>query len=109
MIMPYVIQNEKGTEYWSNDDGWVDIKSATPFSEQEKLTLNLPIGGKWTTLWEVNSIQFARFIAECEACGIFNDELRLEEVADSMDLDIDEVFEIISRAQGDYKLPNKIN
>jgi len=62
--------------------------------------------GRWTTLWEVNSIQFARFIAECEACGVFTDEARLEEVAESMDLDIDEVFELVSRAQeswDDYK------
>ena len=105
-MKPYVIQNQNGTEYWSNDDGWVDITSATRFGEQEKVTVNLPMFGTWTTLWEVNSIQFARFIAECEACGVFTDEARLEEVAESMDLDIDEVFELVSRAQeswDDYK------
>ncbi len=28
--------------YWSNDDGWVDFKSATIFNANEKI--NLPIG-----------------------------------------------------------------
>jgi hypothetical protein len=33
--------------YWSNDDGWVDLGSATRFSSEEKKKLDLPIGGKW--------------------------------------------------------------
>lgn len=36
--------------YWSNDDGWVDLGSATRFSSEEKKKLNLPVGGKW---WEL--------------------------------------------------------
>lgn len=95
----YVIANEKGTEFWSNDDGWVDIASASRFSKQDTELLNLPVGGHWVTLWEVNALQFARFIAECEACGVFNDETRLQQVAEEMDLDTDEVFELVSRAQ----------
>ena len=29
--------------YWSNEDGWVDIKSATRFTEHESIVLELPI------------------------------------------------------------------
>jgi hypothetical protein len=102
----YVIANEKNTEYWSNEDGWVDISSATRFSKADTKVFHLPTDGHWVTFWEVNSLQFARFIAECEAAGVFCDSERMLLVADSMDLDTDEVFEIVSRAQkfwDDYK------
>lgn len=33
--------------YWSNDDGWVDIQSATVFSKKETEILNLPIDGQF--------------------------------------------------------------
>lgn len=95
----YVIANEKNTEYWNNDNGWVDISSATLFNEEDTEVLNLPVGGHWVTLWEVNSLQFARFIAECEAVGVFSDESIMEQVAEEMDLDTDEVFQLVSRAQ----------
>lgn len=98
-MKPYVITNLKGTEFWSNEFGWTDISESTKFFEEETKTLNLPMEGKWMTLWEVNSLQFARFIAECEACGIFTDEDRLLQVCDSMDLELDEVYEIVGRAQ----------
>lgn len=101
-MKPYVIRNESGTEFWSNEDGWVDLASATKFTPDEYKSLNLPIGGTWITLWEINAVQFARFIAECEACGVFSDEVRMEEVAESMDLELDEVYEIISNAQDDF-------
>ena len=29
--------------YWSNEDGWVDVKSATRFTEEESKLLQLPI------------------------------------------------------------------
>ena len=41
----YVITN--GTDYWSNDQGWVDRASATEFSVLETRTLNLPQDGVW--------------------------------------------------------------
>ena len=50
--------------------------------------------------WEDNSIQFPRLIAEAEAAGLWDntsDDFRL--MCDSMDLDTEEVFEIIERAQ----------
>lgn len=33
--------------YWSNVDGWVDIRSADEFTPTQRLNLNLPIGGIW--------------------------------------------------------------
>ena len=102
---PYIIGNvntEKKTEFWSNEDGWADLASATRFTEKEKETLRLPMDGSWLTLWEVNSIQFARFIAECEAGGVFSDKDRMEQVAGEMDLSLDEVYELVSRAQTEW-------
>jgi hypothetical protein len=34
-------------DFWSDDDGWVDQDSKTLFYAHEKLTVNLPMGGKW--------------------------------------------------------------
>lgn len=95
----FVIKNERGTEFWSNDDGWVDIGSATRFTQEETRTLNLSMGGSWVTLWDVDALQFSRFIAECEACGVFADEDLMSQVGESMDLEIDEIYEIVNRAQ----------
>ena len=34
--------------FWSNNFGWVEnIDDADIFSEEEKNTFNLPIGGRW--------------------------------------------------------------
>lgn len=45
----YVIKNSM-EEFWSKEDGWVDIDSATHFTKDETQTLNLPIGGNWVAL-----------------------------------------------------------
>jgi hypothetical protein len=42
----WAIVNDAG-DFWSNDDGWVDQDSKTLFYAHEKLTVNLPMGGKW--------------------------------------------------------------
>lgn len=47
---PWVIQSDElgMADYWSNSDGWViDIVSADRFTDAEKQTLTLPMGGKW--------------------------------------------------------------
>ena len=49
--------------------------------------------------WESNEIQFARFIAEAEAVGAFEDIAVFREMSDSMDLTFEEVSEIVDRAQ----------
>ena len=49
--MNYVIRNESETEellFWSNEEGWTDLGSATQFTEEEKQRFNhLPIDGTW--------------------------------------------------------------
>lgn len=45
---PYLIRStEEAETYWSNQDGWVDIESATEFTDEERHSLNLPMGGEW--------------------------------------------------------------
>lgn len=33
--------------FWSNELGWVDKESADVFSLEERMTLELPVGGAW--------------------------------------------------------------
>lgn len=33
--------------YWHNGDGWVEIESATSFTEEDTEWMNLPAGGIW--------------------------------------------------------------
>ena len=50
--------------------------------------------------WEDNSIQFPRLIAEAEAAGLWTADISVfNAMCESMDLDTEEVFEIIERAQ----------
>lgn len=53
-------------------------------------------------LWKDNSIQFPRFIAEAEAAGAFTYPV-LSDMADSMNLTVREVTEIIDRAQAEWE------
>ena len=96
----YIISNQAKTEVWSNENGWVDADSATRFSRKETQQFSLPTDGQWVALWEVDSLQFIRLIAECESYGVFSNSLpTMRKVAEEMDLDLDDLFEIISRAQ----------
>lgn len=49
-------------------------------------------------LWQDNSIQFPRLIAELEACGAFTPQV-LRDLAESMDLSQTELSELVTRAQ----------
>jgi len=41
-----------GTDgYWSNTDGWSSLANATPFSFQEKQTMNLPVSAGMDAVW----------------------------------------------------------
>jgi hypothetical protein len=53
---------------------------------------------KKTSNWDNNNIQFARLIAEAEAAGAFTLKV-MRDMADSMDLDVGYVSELIDRAQ----------
>lgn len=50
--------------------------------------------------WSINDVQFPRLIAEAEAAGLFNgDDGRFTAMCESMDLSVDEVFELVERAK----------
>lgn len=46
----WVIAGEDEHAYWSNEDGWTDLASATVFADGERDSLRLPIGGRWVAL-----------------------------------------------------------
>jgi hypothetical protein len=51
-MFPWVIVKDdddldSGPLYWSNKDGWGSLDAATHFTEAEKTTYDLPMGGKW--------------------------------------------------------------
>ena len=52
--MHYIIVNTADPSLaWSNEDGWTEDTYDT-FTEAERQTLNLPIGGKWEPVaWTV--------------------------------------------------------
>jgi hypothetical protein len=41
---------------------------------------------------------FVRFISECNTHGLFENDEKLKQIAQAMDLDIDDVYEIINKA-----------
>ena len=49
-------------------------------------------------LWKNNKIQFARLIAELEAAGAFTGEI-CAELCQEMDLTMDDLDELVDRAQ----------
>ena len=53
MIASSTLRTDDGEEvlYWSNQDGWVEQPDADRFTESERKTLNLPIGGEWERAW----------------------------------------------------------
>lgn len=44
---------EDGPLYWNNEIGWVTKESATRFTKDDIINLNLPIGGQWEAENEV--------------------------------------------------------
>lgn len=43
----YAVDDDGGDLFWSNDLGWVDSKSETRFTQEQRTYLNLPIDGEW--------------------------------------------------------------
>lgn len=95
----YVITTETKNLFWSNEHGWTSIEEATIFSQAETISFTLPKDSRWLQLWEVDRLQFARFIAECETCGLFDGVEKLAAVGEEMGLDLDEVCSIIDKAK----------
>jgi hypothetical protein len=42
-----VLDVDGHTLWWSNEDGWTDIQSATFFAPDEVETMRLPLDGVW--------------------------------------------------------------
>jgi hypothetical protein len=100
----YCIINDQ-QECWNNEHGWTDWEEADYFTADEQEAFNLPTGGRWISLWELNGLQFARLIAECTAAGVFVRARNvMESVYDSMDLTSEQVSQIIERAQRCFDL-----
>jgi hypothetical protein len=97
--MMYVIQDLHGDAFWSNAEGWVDWEWADRFTEEERLTFRLPTHARWVTVWEATAVQFAELLAKCSVAGVFGDEERMQVVADSMSMDVEDVFSLVKRAQ----------
>jgi|15BtaG_2_1085339.scaffolds.fasta_scaffold19744_3 hypothetical protein len=53
--------------YWSNTDGWVSYPDADVFSKDERMSLNLPIEGRWEEVAE-DSERVVR--AACQQCAV---------------------------------------
>jgi hypothetical protein len=47
--MIYVIWCKENRLWWSNEFGWVE-SGADTFSQKERETVNLPMGGQWFNL-----------------------------------------------------------
>jgi hypothetical protein len=53
----YIITDGKNN-YWNNDSGWVNLSEAAEFSEDEFMTLDLPIEGYWIARHNANFEQY---------------------------------------------------
>lgn len=54
---------------------------------------------KGPDLWYHNDIQFPRLIAEMEAAGFFQNDVRMAALCSSMDLEVADVMGLVDRAQ----------
>ena len=44
------VYEDEVAAFWNNEDGWTELCAATVFNTQERVTLNLAIGGQWMRL-----------------------------------------------------------
>ena len=55
MRMYAIINSQNNNDMWSNSHGWTGEQDFDLFTETEKTTLNLPIGGAWVYMCGGNS------------------------------------------------------
>lgn len=64
----YIIKAIGKELYWSNEQGWVDIKyPPNTFSQEDTMTLNLPVGGCWYKIRKV-VIEVSGGVADVTEC-----------------------------------------
>lgn len=104
----YVIR-KAGTDhlYWREDGCWVPLLSATLYTVVQRESAMLPARGAWTSYWEIDEVQFPRLLAEAEAVGLFAQTELLQQLAESMDLTIEQIGEIVDRAQSAFERTSK--
>jgi predicted RNA-binding Zn-ribbon protein involved in translation (DUF1610 family) len=59
-----VIENKSSLSYWHPYSYWGDILKAKFYTRNESLKYPLPHNGKWTSIENVQILQFAKFIAQ---------------------------------------------
>lgn len=96
---PYTKRQDSG----AIDDGWtvtdgdgLVIAHLDTESMADALIASLSKPGD---RWEDDGIQFPRLIAEMEAAGFFTDANLMAALCSSMDLEVDDVMDLIERAQ----------
>ena len=97
----YVIVGNKSDQFWQEKVGYGSLADATYFSKSKHAKnpgRAETLGGHWVPLWELDVIQFARLLSEMQASGILTPEA-LDVVAASMDLELDQIDELITRAE----------
>ena len=97
----YVIVSIRSGQFWSEKEGYGNLDSATYFTKAQHAAApdrHNELGGYWKPLWELDVIQFARLLSEMQASGILTPEA-LDVVAASMDLELDQIDELITRAE----------
>ena len=50
VIQSHDLDDDGAALYWNNSDGWGCADTADRFTDAEKQTLNLPIGGAWVRM-----------------------------------------------------------
>lgn len=91
----HVFRNVDGM-YWTGDR-WGTLDDAVFYEEDDVETLAIPVSAEMLTLWEVNEIQFARFIAEIQMAGGLTPDV-MQALGLSMDLNSNELDDLIERA-----------
>lgn len=83
--------------YWGGAEGWGDLSHAKYFNGDEPETLALPVSCEMLELWEIDELQFARFIAELEAAGGVTENIK-QAMCTSMDLEPGDFDALLERA-----------
>jgi len=68
----WIIKSSISDSWWSNSLGWMDRNSATEYTDEEKSTIVLPVGGRWLELKPAEK-------PVCSTCG--SDDVRTDAYA----------------------------
>lgn len=70
----FVIQSDDDhTDFWSNEEGWVDFGTCSIFKEDDTEKLRLPDGGSWVKVWFMTWSESEREAREMLEYPLFKD------------------------------------